>query len=415
MEDSAAFYFTRDDDAAIKCLEKELDNDPVFERLWNLGRANWTLKNLPVPKGLREEHMIAVTAYTMISNLYRRLNTGVKKYGDIDTYNCHFKLKSFHYLLTIALINLRKDFTVLTVYRGINDPRSDTQGEKLRFGIFASTSHSRTVAKEFGEKTFFIVHTSHGVTIRDFSVNRFQEEVLISPYEKFAITNAKSSEGNCIFTLHSRGFKGVEVGMQWDEFCNLTVYAQRSPGGAAFASLLTILLALGGGVGLRSCGQWKSYLTNLLKFFEKVTRKVDKGKPVDVVYLDFQKAFDKVPHQRLLHKTRAHGAGCNILAWIKDWLANRKQCVRINVSFSGQQAVTGAVSQGTVLGSQLFIIYINGLDKGTKCTISKFSDDAMTKCTDALKHLTCLPNPICQHLAHSLECYDVPSAHPGTF
>ena len=46
----------------------------------------------------------------------------------------------------------------------------------------------------------------------------------------------------------------------------------------------------------------KSCLTNLLEFFEKVNRHVDLGEPVDIVYLDFQKAFDTVPHQRLLRK-----------------------------------------------------------------------------------------------------------------
>ena len=48
-------------------------------------------------------------------------------------------------------------------------------------------------------------------------------------------------------------------------------------------------------------------LTNLLKFFEKVTDEIDKGKPFDCIYLDFAKAFDKVPHFRLIKKLKAHG------------------------------------------------------------------------------------------------------------
>ena len=71
----------------------------------------------------------------------------------------------------------------------------------------------------------------------------------------------------------------------------------------------------------------KSCLTNLLEFFEDVTSRMDKGEPVDVVYLDFQKAFDKVPHKRLVCKIRAHGIGGRVLTWIENWLADRKQRV----------------------------------------------------------------------------------------
>ena len=62
----------------------------------------------------------------------------------------------------------------------------------------------------------------------------------------------------------------------------------------------------------------KSCLTNLLEFFEDVTSKVDNGDPVDVVYLGFRKAFDKVPHKRLIHKVRSHRIRGNLLAWIGD-------------------------------------------------------------------------------------------------
>ena len=85
----------------------------------------------------------------------------------------------------------------------------------------------------------------------------------------------------------------------------------------------------------------KSFLTNLLEFFEVVTSRVDRGEPVDIVYLDFQKAFDKVPHKRLVSKIKVHGIGGNVLTWIENWLADRKQRVGINRSFSEWQAVSG--------------------------------------------------------------------------
>ncbi|CAM4721027.1 unnamed protein product [Lepidochelys kempii] len=64
----------------------------------------------------------------------------------------------------------------------------------------------------------------------------------------------------------------------------------------------------------------KSCLTNLLEFFEGVNKHMDKGDPVDIVYLDFQKAFDKVPHQRLLSKVSCHGITRKVLLWIGNWL-----------------------------------------------------------------------------------------------
>ncbi|XP_059822785.1 uncharacterized protein LOC132392642 [Hypanus sabinus] len=119
----------------------------------------------------------------------------------------------------------------------------------------------------------------------------------------------------------------------------------------------------------------RSRLTNLLECFEDVTMKMDKGEPVDVVYLDFQKAFDKVPHRRLGGKIRAHCIGGRVLTWIENWLADRKQRVVINGSLSEWQAVTSGELQSSVLGPQLFTIYINDLDKGIKRNIKQFADD----------------------------------------
>ena len=67
----------------------------------------------------------------------------------------------------------------------------------------------------------------------------------------------------------------------------------------------------------------RSCLTSLFGFFEENTKWVDDGSPVDVVNLDFQKAFDKMPHQRLLLKLKAHGIGNDVINWIEKWLTHR--------------------------------------------------------------------------------------------
>lgn len=121
------------------------------------------------------------------------------------------------------------------------------------------------------------------------------------------------------------------------------------------------------------CG--RSCLTNLLDFFEYTTDQVDKGKKLSVVYLDFCKAFDKVPHKRLLIKLAQHGIDGLLLKWISDWLAHRKQRVILNGVRSSWAKVLSGVPQGSVLGPLLFIIFVNDIENGLSSRVWKFADD----------------------------------------
>ena len=119
----------------------------------------------------------------------------------------------------------------------------------------------------------------------------------------------------------------------------------------------------------------RSCLTNMLCCFEEITKWLDEGSLVDIIYFDFQKAFDKVPHQRLLLKLKAHNIGDDIIDLIEQWLTDRRQRVVVDTEVSNWKSVFSGVPLGSVLGPLLFLIHINDLDDNITSNVLKFADD----------------------------------------
>ena len=117
--------------------------------------------------------------------------------------------------------------------------------------------------------------------------------------------------------------------------------------------------------------------TQLLMTVHDLLGKFDSGSQIDMIVLDFSKAFDNVPHGKLLHKMQLYGVDGTINSWLRDFLTNRKMKVVVDGEESESVGVDSGVPQGTVLGPLLFLCHINDLPDAVKSTVRLFADDCL--------------------------------------
>ena len=120
----------------------------------------------------------------------------------------------------------------------------------------------------------------------------------------------------------------------------------------------------------------RSCTSQLVGVLDEIGKVLDRGEQIDVIYLDMTKAFDKVNHELLINKLRRFGFKTNLLNWFQSYLYHRRQQVTVLGSTSSSLPVTSGVSQGSILGPILFLLYVNDLpDAVCSSTIATFADD----------------------------------------
>ena len=112
-----------------------------------------------------------------------------------------------------------------------------------------------------------------------------------------------------------------------------------------------------------------------MQLVEDLSRSLTGGKQIDLILLDFGKAFDKVNHLKLLYKLGLHGVQGNVLTWIQSFLIGRSHTIVLEGDSSNEVPVSSGMLQGSVFGPILFLLYINDLRENVQSQVRLFADD----------------------------------------
>ena len=117
--------------------------------------------------------------------------------------------------------------------------------------------------------------------------------------------------------------------------------------------------------------------TQLVDFIDEIQRSMNIQQQTDLLFIDFSKAFDIVPHGRLLNKLKFYGVRGSLFWWISSWLTERYQRVMVDGKSSSATAVKSGVPQGTVLAPLMFLVYINDINENITSSVRLFADDCV--------------------------------------
>ena len=120
----------------------------------------------------------------------------------------------------------------------------------------------------------------------------------------------------------------------------------------------------------------RSTTTQLIIIYSDISRNLDSGSQTDIIFLDFAKAFDSVPHDLIVHKGKTFGFGSNLLQWIEHYLHGRYQSVMIEGQVSPPLPVTSGVPQGSIIGPLIFVLYLNDICDVCSSFMKLYADDA---------------------------------------
>ncbi|XP_066193468.1 erythroblast NAD(P)(+)--arginine ADP-ribosyltransferase-like isoform X2 [Sylvia atricapilla] len=189
-------------------IRSEFQKNPLLAQAWEKAKDAWQRRGSPVSPLSSPEQAIAIMAYTML-DAYKDFNNAVHVAGrSSQDYRDKFHFKTFHFLLTQALVTLRNTQGphCQDVFRGGRRYTLTAQsGDTVRFGRFTSTSLRKNTAECFGTDMILQVHTCHGVEIHQFSMYPEEEEVLIPPFEIFKVTNVTINGESHRIHLQSNG------------------------------------------------------------------------------------------------------------------------------------------------------------------------------------------------------------------